>query len=130
MAAVAARWVRGKRRPVWAVWHGPRLSGALRPGGEAASRPGRGGSAAEGGGGSWEIRDLRFLPVAGGYFWARVFFFFFLSFFRPLPPFVEDTDVFTFADHLLRAPSVQLLKLSLHVTRLSRCEASSNPWRV
>lgn len=85
MAAVAARWVRGKRRPVWAVWHGPRLSGALRPGGEAASRPGRGGSAAEGGGGSWEIRDLRFLPVAGGYFWARVFFFFFLSF-VPFPP--------------------------------------------
>lgn len=82
---------------------------------------------AEGAGKSGTCAFCLWLEVTFG---LECFFFFFLSFFRPLPPFVEDTDVFMFADHLLRAPSVQLLKLSLHVTRLSRCEASSNPWRV
>lgn len=44
----------GKRWPARAGWHGAGLSGA--PGsGEASSRPGRGGKAAEGGRGTWEI---------------------------------------------------------------------------
>lgn len=128
---VDARCVRGQRWPLWAVWHGPRLSGALPPG-RGSRQPPRT---------RWE-RGRRWRrelgnpgPALSACGWRLLLdsSVFFLSFFRSPhhpPPFVEDTDVFMFADHLLRAPSVQLLKLSLHVTRLSRCEASSNPWRV
>lgn len=75
--------------------------------------------AAEGPG---KLRDPRSLPVAGGYFWTGVFFFL-----RPLP-FVVDTNVCVFADHLICTLHAQLLKLSSHITRFSRREASSKQY--
>lgn len=54
-----------------------------------------------------------------------------LECFSSFVPFVEKgTAVCTFADHLLCAPRVQPLTLSLHVTGLSLCAASSNTWHV
>lgn len=74
--------------------------------------------------GPGKLRDPGSLPVAGGYFWTGVFFFL-----RPLS-FVVDTNVCVFADHLLCTLRAQLLKLSSHITRFSRREASSNTWHV
>lgn len=53
--------------------------------------------------------------------------FFFL---RSLPFVEKGTAVRMFADHLLCAMRLQPLKLSLHVTGLSLCAASSDTWHV
>lgn len=122
---VAAGCVRGKRWPVWAVWH---RTGALRCTVTPLGKPLAALDAVEAllkvAEGPGKLGDPCCLPVAGGYFWTGVFFFL-----RPLP-FVVDTNVCMFADHPLCILRVQLLKPSLHITRLRRCEASSNTWHV
>lgn len=80
------------------------------PGGDASSRPGLGGSAAQRGGGTWEIGGSKLC------LWLQVTLDWsvFLLSFRSLLFVEKGTGVRMFADHLLCAPRVQLLKLTLH----------------
>lgn len=75
VAVVAAGCVRGKQLPVWAVWHGPGLSGALGlPVGRPLAAQGAVGALLKGAEGPGKSGDPRRMPVAGGYFWTGVFF--------------------------------------------------------
>lgn len=101
---MASGCVREKQWPVWAVWHGPGLSGALEPRvGRPLAPQGTVGALLKVAEGPGKSGGPRCLPVAGGYFRTGVFFFL-----RPLPFMEKGTTVCMFADHLLCAPPVQL----------------------